>query len=77
MRIGINKLEKMLGNKLPSKMEQMVIAGIRVMSVVFEEHVEGWEYEFKNNDGYLKANYKINMYAVRKTLRELVDNTNI
>lgn len=54
-----------------NKKEQMVVAGIRILSVTIEDHVGGWEKEFKENNGYLKANVKINMYSVRKALREL------
>ncbi|QNM15486.1 hypothetical protein [Fusobacterium hominis] len=54
-----------------TKKEQMVIAGIRCLHKTINEHVAAWQSEFKNNDGVLKANYKIAMYTFRKVINQL------
>lgn len=54
-----------------NKKEQMVITGIRCLAVCINEHVNGWIKEFKENGGVLKANYKIAMYSIRKSINKL------
>lgn len=55
------------------KFEQLLIAGIKVLDITISNHVSEWETELNENDGYLKANYKINLYSMRKAVKSLID----
>lgn len=51
-----------------TKREQKIVTGIRILYVLIKKHINGWEKEFNENDGYLKANFRINLYSMRKAV---------
>lgn len=54
------------------KFEQMLITAIRILNETISNHVAEWEKELNENNGYLKANYKINLYSMRKAVKTLM-----
>ncbi|MBR8750421.1 hypothetical protein IX317_002143 [Fusobacterium sp. DD29] len=54
-----------------SKKEQLVITGIRCLSVYINNHVDGWDKELNENDGYLNDNFKNSMYTFKNAINKL------